>query len=140
VSSVRSFRGHIALQSPKEPYGPPVGRIFVRDAGSESLRRNPRTLARMVYIETLLATYQWADSVDLRMFLMGFDAGEEWSCDNFGNTGRTANLQAEDDSWLNLASKRFGYVPDKVHQAINADIDQTSAAIPAAIAGVTRQD
>jgi hypothetical protein len=75
--------------------------------------------------------------VDLRVFLMGFDAGEEWS--HHTCSGKVANSQAE-DSWLDLASRTFGYVPDRVHQAISADSDQTSVVTPAAIAGVTRND
>lgn len=39
---------------------------------------NQRTLARTVGIRNLLATYPWADSLDLQMFLAGFDAGEEF--------------------------------------------------------------
>jgi len=75
--------------------------------------------------------------VDLRVFLMGFDAGEEWS--HRTCSGKAANSQVE-DSWLNLASQRLGHVPDRVHQAISADSDQTSVVTPAAIAGVTRND
>jgi hypothetical protein len=138
ASSVRSFRGHISLQSPIES-DPGVGPLFVRGAEGESLQRCTRTLARMIYIEMLLATHPWCDKPDLRIFLMGFDAGEEWSCDTSGNEDRTANSQVE-DSWLNLASRTFGYVPDRVHQAISVDSDQTSVVTPAAIAGVTRND
>ncbi len=137
VSSVRSFRGHISLQSPREPYGQSVGRVFVRGE-DQSLRRNTRTLARAFYIEMLSANLPWVDMTDLRIFLMGFDAGEEWS-HHTGNENQTANSKVE-DSWLNLASKRFGYAPDKVHQAISGDSDQTSVVTPAAIAGVTRND
>ena len=38
--------------------------------------RNARTLVRSLYIEILLAIHPWADFQDLRLFLMGFDAGE----------------------------------------------------------------
>ena len=131
ASSVRSFRGHIALQSPRES-DPGVGPLFVRGAEGEPFRRSTRTLARMVYIEMLLATYPWVDNSDLRIFLMGFDAGEEWSGDTLDNRCRTANSQAE-GSWLDLASRTFGYVPDRVHQAISADSDQTPVAAPTAI-------
>jgi hypothetical protein len=30
-------------------------------------------------IETLRAKFPWADSVDCRVFLMGFDEGEKWN-------------------------------------------------------------
>ena len=136
VSSFRSFRGHISLQSPREAYGPSLGKAFVRGE-DQSLQRNPRTLARSFYIEMLWASMPWIDMVDLRIFLMGFDAGEEWS--HHTCSGKAANSQAE-DSWLNLASQRFGYVPDRVRQAINTDNGQTSDVTPAAIAGVIRND
>lgn len=73
--------------------------------------------------------------VDLRIFLMGFDGGEEWS-HRTGNEN-AANSRLE-DSWLNLASQQFGYVPDRVRQAINADNSQTSDVTPAVFAGVIR--
>lgn len=115
VSSVRSFRGHMSLQSPREPYGLSVGKVFVRGEG-RSLRRNTRTLARAFCIEMLSANLPWVDTIDLRIFLMGFDAGEEWN-HHMGNGNQTANSEA-DDSWLDLASRTFGYVPDRVHQGL----------------------
>lgn len=102
ASSFRSFRGHISLQSPKEIWGPNLGKAFVP---GQPLQRNPRTLARTLYIEMLRASMPWIDIADLRMFLMGFDAGEQWSCHIY--TGKATNSQME-DSWLNLASEKFG--------------------------------
>lgn len=135
-SSFRSFRGHISLQSPREAYGPSLGKAFVRGE-DQSLQRNSRTLARSFYIEMLWANMPWIDMVDLRIFLMGFDAGEEWR--HHTDSGKATNSQAE-DSWLNLVSQQFGYVPNRVRQAINADNGQTSDVTPAAIAGVIRND
>ncbi len=39
---------------------------------------NKRTQARAEGIKRLLANHMWADSLDLRIFLEGFDAGEEY--------------------------------------------------------------
>lgn len=39
---------------------------------------NTRTHARAEGIKNLLANHAWADSLDLRIFLNGFDAGEEY--------------------------------------------------------------
>ena len=39
-------------------------------------------LARNSGIENMLATYPWADTLDLQMFLAGFDAGEEFAFRN----------------------------------------------------------
>ena len=39
---------------------------------------NRRTTARVEGIRKFLATHPWVDSVDLRIFLSGFDAGEEY--------------------------------------------------------------
>ena len=84
----------------------------------------------------LLAKYSWADTVDLRIFLMGFDAGEQWQ---LHNPYSEAEKQTE-RSWLSLAEKEFGSVSNKLAQAISEYSGQTSDAIPAAIAGVTRKD
>ena len=72
-----SFRGHIRLESSIDSlisWGP----AFSRDQAGY-LVPNKRTDARAEYTEKLWATHPWADTVDLRMFLMGFDAGEEWA-------------------------------------------------------------
>jgi hypothetical protein len=69
----RSFRGHIRTQSAKGQVGfrlGPHGHQGVSDA---------RTLCRSLYIQRLLAIRPWADSQDVEMFLMGFDAGDIYS-------------------------------------------------------------
>jgi len=87
----------------------------------------------------LLATRQfsWADTVDLRIFLAGFDAGEQWTRHT---TGKERGIQSELESWLTPAQKDFGYIPQFVDQEISADKGQISDATPAAIAGVTGSD
>jgi hypothetical protein len=39
---------------------------------------NERTRARAEGIDKLLATFQWADSADRHIFLLGFESGEEF--------------------------------------------------------------
>jgi hypothetical protein len=72
----RSCYGHIRTQS---AIGLPTVRL-----GPHGHRgaRNARTLVRTIYTEKLLAIRPWADSQDLEIFLMGFDAGETWACDS----------------------------------------------------------
>jgi len=73
----RSLFGHIRLQSARGwivSYGP----AFQQDQ-SGCLLTNTRTVARAEYTEKLAATHRWVDSVDLKMFLAGFDAGEQWA-------------------------------------------------------------
>lgn len=53
-----------------------VGAAFLIQDGC--LVESTRTLARAEGIEKFLATHSYADSVDLRTFLDGFDAGEEY--------------------------------------------------------------
>jgi len=47
----------------------------------QSYRPNIRTGVRKQGIETLLATYPWADLLTLEIFLKGFDVGEQWASD-----------------------------------------------------------
>jgi hypothetical protein len=74
----RSFRGHIRTQSAKEPLLLTLGPapLLYPDG---STREALGTLARSESIESLLARYRWVDTVDLRMFLEGFDAGESYA-------------------------------------------------------------
>jgi hypothetical protein len=76
-AAFRSFRGHIRIQSATS-----AGRVHLgpsvqfRDGCYQA---NTRTLARAEGIEKLQATHQWVDIGDLHIFLMGFEAGEEYS-------------------------------------------------------------
>ena len=78
----------------------------------------------------------WADTVDLHIFLMGFDAGEQWGA----HMDSESRKRLQTPSWLLLVEERFGFIPEKVHQEISAFNGHTSDAIPAAIAGVTRNE
>lgn len=72
----RSLRGHIRTQSA-------IGQVCVRLGPHSHLgARDARTLVRTLYIQKLLAIRPWADSQDLEIFLMGFEAGETFSADS----------------------------------------------------------
>ena len=73
-----SFVGHIRTQSPREMPSVYLGPTLLSSPDG-SRRLAPRTIARELYIEKLKATYAWADIQDLRIFLMGYDAGEQWT-------------------------------------------------------------
>lgn len=109
-ASIRSCRGHIQLQSPTEFPSAGVGPAFESVRG-QSCQPNTRTIARAFYIEMLSATLEWSDIVDLRIFLMGFDAGEQWTLHTKGNGIETPTSSS---SWLHLAEQKFGAVPDKI--------------------------
>jgi hypothetical protein len=138
-ASIRSCFGHIRSQSSKAISFEMIGSTTVWDQESRTYRSNPSAIARILYTKMLSATFwDWADTIDLRMFLMGFDAGEQWTRCTQGIADSAA--PRDTPSWLLLAQQKFGYVPELVAQEINAFRGQTSDAIPAAIAGVTRKD
>ena len=65
------------------------GPALTRMCPGHQYQTNIRTVARKHYTELLLATRPWADGEDLQIFLMGFDAGEQFaSCSN-GSRART---------------------------------------------------
>jgi hypothetical protein len=70
----RSFRAHIRIQSAKGGTQVDLGPAFLLRDGC--YQENKGTIARAEGIRKLLATHPWADSVDLRMYLVGFQAGE----------------------------------------------------------------
>ncbi len=70
----RSFREHIRIQSATSGGRVDLGPAFQLQDGYDVT--NARTIARAEGIKRLLAIHPWCDSVDLRIFLMGFDAGE----------------------------------------------------------------
>lgn len=53
---------------------------FRREAGL--LLPNERTDSRVDGIQALAASYPWVDAVDMKMFLAGFDAGDEFRIRN----------------------------------------------------------
>ena len=76
-AALRSFRGHIRIQSAKGGARVDLGPSVQFHGGR--YQANLRTLARAEGIEKLRAIHQWVDIADLRIFLMGFEAGEEYS-------------------------------------------------------------
>lgn len=105
-----SCRGHIRKQSPRElpfvDYGP-----CLESDDSGWYQPNKRTNARKRYTQMLSAIHPWLDMVDRQMFLMGFDAGEQWSLCTMGNGLCKRHQDVDKDSWLALAEKEFGHVP-----------------------------
>jgi len=130
-SAVYSLVGHIRSQSTKQPPLVDFGPALIRC--SDGFLPQPRTHARAEYTKALLATYPWADTVDLRIFLNGFDAGEQWA---LHTTGKESDTRPELGSWLASVE----YVPSKIIQPSREANGQISDVTPAAIAGVTLKD
>jgi len=77
--SLRSLRGHIRVLFARGRWtGVDIGPAL-RRADVEHLQPDERTLARSRGIEQLQAIYPWVDTVDLEVFLRGFDVGEQWA-------------------------------------------------------------
>jgi hypothetical protein len=76
-ASFRSFLGHTRFQFARGGTRIDLGASCQFQDGC--WQANKRTLARAEGIEKLKATHPWVDTPDLRIFLMGFDAGEEYS-------------------------------------------------------------
>ena len=79
-SSFRCFLGHIHTQLAKERVSVSLGPAM--QLHCQSYRPNRRTLARRQGIEKLQAIHPWADFQTLEIYLMGFDAGEQWASYN----------------------------------------------------------
>ena len=74
ISALRSCHGHLGTAVRQ-------GKCLL-ETGPASYPNgapNQRTLARNLGIRNLLATYPWADNLDLQLFLAGFDAGERFA-------------------------------------------------------------
>jgi hypothetical protein len=111
------------------------GPLYEECPRTESPVLNARTIARDEYTQALSAIYPWTDIADLRIFLMGFEAGEQWSLHHRGIS--RSKHPSELSSWLDLPS--CGQIPQRVYQRIKASSGRTSVVTPAAIAGVTRK-
>jgi hypothetical protein len=64
----------------------------LRCSGGGRYLDDERTLTRSAGIEKLQAMYPWVDTVDLELFLRGFDAGEEWAFRNHSEQGKLAEV------------------------------------------------
>jgi hypothetical protein len=80
-SASRSFRGHIGILLSRTFPGIDVGPVFERGPDGH-LVQCALTYARNDGIRKLQEKYPWADYVDWRVFLEGFDAGVEWASHN----------------------------------------------------------
>ncbi len=78
-AACRSFRGHIRTEFARGWPLLGLGSAPLREYPDGSLHVAPETLARCESIESLSAKHPWVDIVALRMFLMGFDAGEQYA-------------------------------------------------------------
>lgn len=133
-----SFLGHIRSQSPIDMGSVYLGQEFLCSSDG-SYQLNPRTVARSEYIQAVLATLEWPDTVDLRIFLMGFDAGEEWTRHSEGISGKLHPSETA-ESWLRPLTQSYGHIPTRAYQRIKAFNDPTSRVTPASITGITRDD
>jgi hypothetical protein len=132
-----SFFGHIRIQSATERVSVYFGPEFLEQSHAGCLELNTRTIARAEYTRALSAMYPWADTADLRVFLMGFDAGEEWAHCSMGNPRRKHPTEMK--SWLDL-TESIGRVPQKVSEQARAfndrTFDATSAVARAEVSGL----
>jgi len=94
--SFRSFRGHIGTLSSTQKTCVDLGPVL-DCLPNGSYQQNTRTAARKQGIEILWAKRPRMGSVDLQMFLGGFDAGEQWCA---RTTGTEADKQTDDPSHL----------------------------------------
>jgi hypothetical protein len=81
-AAFRSFRGRIRILSSKMAEWVRLGPRYTLQG--QCLLPNARTQARASSIEILRSTYDWVDSTDCRVFLMGFDVGEKYSMGYLG--------------------------------------------------------
>lgn len=132
-----SFRGHISVQSATKRTIVYFGPLFEILPHTESPVLNTRTIARCEYTKALSEMHSWADAVDHQIFLMGFEAGEQWSLHYHMDMARSKH-PFEMSSWLDLPE--HNQILDRIHQQIKASNDQTSEVTPSAIAGLTRKD
>ena len=71
-AAFRSFRGHIRTQSAADPQGRCLSQLEISQGLLTAL---PHPAVMSPYLENLLASYPWCDTVDLRFYLIGFALG-----------------------------------------------------------------
>lgn len=103
----RSFRGHIHLLLSRAWWGVDLGPQLQRSPDGH-LHENKRTAFRSDCIAQLVAAHPWANSIDLDMFLQGFDLGEAWGA----HTGISQRSVAELGSLGSLPAPRTNPIQD----------------------------
>lgn len=119
-ASVRSLYGHIDSQLSKGIRSVNLARALESAPAQIVAEHDKRQLARASYIEMLSATQgDWLDIVDLHIFLSGFDAGEQYAL-HIRDMGSDTHFDGE--TWLTLAEKRYGSVPDKIKRLMQTEV------------------
>jgi hypothetical protein len=114
-SELRNFLGSLHIQLA-------IDRLFVNygpklESDPQVSERNRRTLARMKGIRNLLAIYPYVTHQNVEIYLMGFDAGEQWALDNQGSIPHPVQCEPKSTSeFLSLAFSQL--IP--IFQAIDA--------------------
>lgn len=98
-SELRSFLGSLRIQLAKDRLFVTYGPTFELDPRIPG--RNRRTVARMRGIGNLLAKYPWVTHQNFEIFLMGFDAGEQWVRDSQGSTQHPVQCEPQNSSESN---------------------------------------
>jgi hypothetical protein len=115
--ALRSCCGHIRTQSATEIMSLPLESAHRLPPQWPLGRMTP--FARSFYRQMLSEVHPWADIVDLRLFLMGFDAAEQWLLYISGNEVRIRS----ESSWLTLAEQKFGcHIPSEVEKHIKSPV------------------
>ena len=76
--TLRNVQGHIGILLAKSPSALGCGPMLEKSPTGR-LCTNRRTHARVLGIRELAALYPWASSIEERIFLAGFDMGEEFA-------------------------------------------------------------
>jgi hypothetical protein len=116
----RSFLGHMELLLAKKQWMVDLGPHYQQTIDGH-LHENKKTAYRSDCIRAIESIRPWANSIDLEMFLLGFDSGE-WFCVHINTPQQTVVPS---------------YLIPQLSNFVNS---HTSEVMPAAIAGVTRSD
>lgn len=76
----RSFRGHMRILLAKKYWAVDLGPLF-QPLPDGCFDENSRTRSRRLGIEAIKQSHPWANTVDLEIFLQGFDWGERYALD-----------------------------------------------------------